>query len=254
MTTVETEGHARSAVVASGVRVRGGHTEEMASFGTSGRRHVSAPAAALFAVIVLVVMTVVLPGAVAQEPDELGDVDAGREVFASNCAACHGASAEGRGGTPALIGVDDHYTVEEVETIIREGRGGMPAFGGRLSDAQIEDVVAYLAVAPDDDDEAASRHGPPMDRWWDDMMWNGAASGLLVVWMVFGLLLTVLLVVGIVWLVRQVSSNGGRPTDHRQPPSTGAGSGTAREELDRRYARGEISREEYLAIRDDLES
>ena len=218
------------------------------------RRRASAPAAAVIVGMVLAVMGVVLPGAVAQEPDELGDVGSGRELFASNCAACHGASAEGRGGAPALIGVYDHLSVEEVETIIREGRGGMPAFGARLSDSQIEDVVAFLAAASDDDGEAAPRRGPHMDRWWDDMMWDGAGAGFMVIWMVLGLLLTVLLVVGIVWLVRQVSSDGGRPTDHQQPPSTGTGSGTAREDLDRRYARGEISREEYLAIRDDLES
>jgi len=76
----------------------------------------------------------------------------------------------------------------------------------------------------------------------------------MVVWIVLGLLLIVLFAVGIVWLVRRASSDGGRPTDHQHPPSTGTGSGTAREDLDRRYARGEISREEYLAIRDDLES
>ncbi|TVR23508.1 MAG: SHOCT domain-containing protein [Nitriliruptor sp.] len=85
-------------------------------------------------------------------------------------------------------------------------------------------------------------------------MWNGAGAGFMVVWMVFGLLLIVLLVVGIVWLVRQVSSNGGRPSDHQPPSASGSGSGSAREDLDRRYARGEISREEYRAIRGDLES
>jgi len=92
-----------------------------------------------------------------------------------------------------------------------------------------------------------------MDRWGDRMMWNGAGAGFTVVWMIFGLLLIVLLVVGIVWLFRQVSPDGGRPTDQQRPPASGPASGTAREDLDRRYARGEISREEYRAIRDDLE-
>lgn len=88
------------------------------------RRRASVPAAAAIIVMVLAVMGILLlPGAVAQEPDELGDAGSGRQLFASNCAACHGASAEVRGGTPALIGVHDHLSVEEVETIIREGRG-----------------------------------------------------------------------------------------------------------------------------------
>jgi len=86
------------------------------------------------------------------------------------------------------------------------------------------------------------------------MMWNGAGGMFMVVWVIFGLLLCVLLVVGIVWLVRQASSDGGRPTDHQRPPSSsGSTPGSAREDLDRRYEREEISREEYRTIRDDLE-
>lgn len=212
-------------------------------------------AATLLAVVMIVVTSVFLPGAAAQEPDALGDAQSGREVFANNCSACHGTSATGRGATPSLIGVYDRHTVDEVEAIIRQGRDGMPAFDATLGDAQIDDVLAFLAEGPDapetgpDAAETGPRTRPHMDRWWDDMMWNGAAGGFMVVWMIFGLLLFVLLVVGIVWLVRQVSSSDGRPTDQPRPSS----SGSAREELDRRYARGEIDREEYRAIRDDLE-
>lgn len=85
------------------------------------------------------------------------------------------------------------------------------------------------------------------------MMWNGAGGVGVVVWMIFGLLLLALLVVAVVWLVRQVSPNSGGPSDQQRTPSSGPASGSAREELDRRYARGEISREEYRTIRDDLE-
>ena len=137
----------------------------------------------------------------------------------------------------------------EDETVIRQGRAGMPAFDATLSDEQIDDVMAYVAQLSDDR-AVAPRNGPRMHRWWDDMMWNGVGSVFVVVWMIFGLLLIVLLVVGIVWLVRQVSSDGGRSAPSREPP---APQGSAREDLDRRYARGEISREEYREIRDDLE-
>jgi len=85
-------------------------------------------------------------------------------------------------------------------------------------------------------------------------MWDGFGGAFMVVWMIFGLLLMVLVVVGIVWLVRQLSSNGDRSVAQQGPPSSGPGAGSAREELDRRYARGEISREEYRTMRDDLES
>ena len=224
-----------------------------------GGRFGRVAAAALLAAAVFVATTLLLPSAAAQVPDTPGDVDGGRQVFANNCSACHGTSAEGRGATPSLIGVYDRYTLDEVETIIRQGRDGMPAFDATLSDAQVDDVLAFLAEGPDadatgpQDAEAEPGRMPHMDRWWDDMMWNGAMSGFAVLWMIFGLLLIVLLVVGIVWLVRQVSSDGGSRTDQQQPPASGPPSGSAREELDRRYARGEIDREQYRAIRDDLE-
>ena len=210
--------------------------------------------AVLLGVAVSLLALVSLPAAVAQEPvvaqepDGAGDVDDGRELFATNCAACHGASGEGRGAAPSLIGVSDRHTVDEIETVIRHGRTGMPAFDATLSDEQIDDVLAYITQLADDE-AMAPGNGPHMDRRWDDLMWNGAGGVVMVVWMIFGLLLITLLVVGIVWLVRQASSGGGRSEQHQQPSAQGS----AREDLDRRYARGEISREEYHEIRDDLE-
>jgi putative membrane protein len=87
-------------------------------------------------------------------------------------------------------------------------------------------------------------------RRWDDMMWDGAPAVFMWIWLVFGLLLLVLLVVGVIWLVRSIAAGGGNPP----PSSWSSGSGSAREELDRRYARGEITREEYQRIRADLEA
>ena len=52
----------------------------------------------------------------------------------------------------------------------------------------------------------------------------------------------VLVVLGIVWLVRRLSAEG---PSHRATPS-------AVDELELRYARGEIDRTTYLQMRDDL--
>ena len=71
----------------------------------------------------------------------------------------------------------------------------------------------------------------------------------MLIWIVFSVGVVVLIVLAIVWLVRSVSSGGTGPSS----PTATQGSGSAREVLDLRYARGELSREEYLQARHDLE-
>lgn len=68
-----------------------------------------------------------------------------------------------------------------------------------------------------------------------------------VFWVIFGLLLIALMVTGLVWMIRNI---GGRPL---------SGSGNKSEldspqhELDLRYARGDLTREDYLQRRADLQ-
>ena len=218
---------------------------------TSTRRGMLLLGVALGAVLLGSLMAA--PGVSASDDQQLGDVQAGRETFANQCARCHGPSAAGTTVAPSLVDVFERHTVEEIQDTIRQGRGGMPAFGPILDDQEIDDVTAFLAQV-EGTEPVGPRHGPGMHRWWDDMMWDGTAGwGFMIAWMLFGLLLIVLVVVGIVWLVRSVGSDGGRPSPPPSAPWTDAARGSAREELDRRYARGEIDREEYLRVRDDLE-
>lgn len=63
-------------------------------------------------------------------------------------------------------------------------------------------------------------------------------------WVLFGVAVLALAAAGLIWLVRRLTG----PT----PPATASGS-TALDELDRRYARGEIDREDYLERRVLLE-
>ena len=70
----------------------------------------------------------------------------GAQLYARNCAACHGSDGRGGVGVPLalpsfLASVDDEF----LRTTIREGRPGrvMPAFRD-LSDAQVDALVAYL--------------------------------------------------------------------------------------------------------------
>jgi len=78
------------------------------------------------------------------------DTAVGKELFASHCAACHG--AEGKGGIgPDLTRSDSKYghTQEALTESIRDGRpDGMPAFGNQLSAAETENLVAFVLSLP----------------------------------------------------------------------------------------------------------
>ncbi len=69
----------------------------------------------------------------------------GAQVFAANCASCHG--ADGGGGTgPQLAGgaaAKRFPDVEDQIAFVSQGSGAMPSFAGRLGPAQIREVVEY---------------------------------------------------------------------------------------------------------------
>ncbi len=78
-------------------------------------------------------------------------------------------------------------------------------------------------------------------------MMNGMMGGMMLLWVLFLLALIALTVTAAMWLVRNM----------RRPPSGRDGvpqGSAARGELDRRYASGELSREDYLQRRSDLET
>lgn len=70
---------------------------------------------------------------------------AGQELYASTCAACHGADAKGGIG-PDLTSANYKFgsSHDAVVSSIRDGRpGGMPAYGNQLSSSQIEELAAF---------------------------------------------------------------------------------------------------------------
>ena len=78
-----------------------------------------------------------------QQVVDSGDAGRGNEVYAQNCAVCHG--DDGGGGTgPALAGNEEYTDPDLVVPQIREGGGGMPAFEDRLDDQELADVSAFV--------------------------------------------------------------------------------------------------------------
>ncbi|MFN8613613.1 MAG: cbb3-type cytochrome c oxidase N-terminal domain-containing protein [Vulcanimicrobiota bacterium] len=81
--------------------------------------------------------------ALAAKPEVL---DAGKKVFMSTCASCHGNNAEGKIGPCLTDSVwkygDDDKTI--LETITKGRPGGMPAWGTFLKPDQVTSVAAYI--------------------------------------------------------------------------------------------------------------
>lgn len=76
-----------------------------------------------------------------------GDIASGQELFAANCAACHGPEGEGTGIAPEALNDADwlaEHSDEDLREAILEGVDGkMPAFS-QLSDQEVLDLIALL--------------------------------------------------------------------------------------------------------------
>lgn len=83
----------------------------------------------------------------AQAADDPADVDAGREVYANSCAGCHGAEGEGSDSGRSLIDIATQQPDRTVHIAsVTDGKGGMPAFGGGLSDEEIDASVSFVRL------------------------------------------------------------------------------------------------------------
>jgi mono/diheme cytochrome c family protein len=95
----------------------------------------------------------------APEPVTNEQASAGRAVFVekSGCNRCHPGGERGLG--PRLHGAEfeaKHPTDETIRRQIRTGGGGMPAFTpDRLTEQQVEDVIAYIRWLGDRPTKAA---------------------------------------------------------------------------------------------------
>lgn len=81
-------------------------------------------------------------------PAQAADAVAGSKIFTANCAACHA------GGNNLVISTKNlrketlekygMYSSNAIQTQVTNGKNAMPAFGGRLSEDEIEQVSAYV--------------------------------------------------------------------------------------------------------------
>ena len=146
-----------------------------------------------------------IPGEIPQPPP--GDASRGREVYAANCAQCHGST--GAGGvagagawTPPVIDLDAVAVAEA----IRVGPFEMPRFGEeQISDQEVGDVAAFL-------DFVGEEQGTPLGFVELNPVY---ASG-------FAFVFAVVILLSALWIA-------GRPTHFPDPEGQGAAQPAANE-------------------------
>lgn len=80
--------------------------------------------------------------------DDPAKVEAGKAVFTTNCAGCHGAAGEGvQGRGRPLVGVAAQQADRAVHIkSVTDGKGAMPGFGTKLKAEEIDAAVTYVRL------------------------------------------------------------------------------------------------------------
>lgn len=78
--------------------------------------------------------------------DDPSQIEAGRMIFETNCAGCHGAAGEGSDvGRPLTDIASQGERARHIESVTN-GRNNMPAFGDRLDEADISAAVSFVRL------------------------------------------------------------------------------------------------------------
>jgi mono/diheme cytochrome c family protein len=70
-------------------------------------------------------------------------------IWSQQCASCHGKDGSGNTAMGKKLGVKDYskeqgFSDAEATNIIKNGKGKMKAYKGKLSDADVKALVAYV--------------------------------------------------------------------------------------------------------------
>jgi cytochrome c6 len=75
----------------------------------------------------------------------------GADTYKAKCAMCHGADGSASSGMGKSMGLKSLASPDvqkmsdaDMSALITNGKGKMPAFKGKLTDAQVSDVVKYV--------------------------------------------------------------------------------------------------------------
>lgn len=75
----------------------------------------------------------------------------GADTYKAKCAMCHGADGLAAGPTGKAMKVPSFKTAEAIKdtdaefiAVTKNGKGKMPAYAGKLTDAQIKEVISFV--------------------------------------------------------------------------------------------------------------
>ena len=84
-------------------------------------------------------------------PVNASNLEMGKILFNSNCLACHNNGNNliipEKNLKKPILEANGMYTKEAIMYQILNGKNGMPAFGGRLSEIEIEEIAEYVLFA-----------------------------------------------------------------------------------------------------------
>ena len=78
---------------------------------------------------------------------QIAAAQSGADTYKAKCAMCHGADGSGKAamGTKPLGSADvQKMSDADLNAMITNGKGKMPAYKGKLTDAQIGDLVKFI--------------------------------------------------------------------------------------------------------------
>ena len=75
----------------------------------------------------------------------------GKAIFTTKCALCHGADGTGKTSIGKTLNIPDFHSPDvkklsdaDLKTVVTNGKNKMPPFKGKLTDAQIDQVISYV--------------------------------------------------------------------------------------------------------------
>jgi cytochrome c6 len=76
---------------------------------------------------------------------------AGKNIFVSKCSICHGPDGSGKTSMGKSLKIADLHSPAvqtlsdaDLKTVITNGKNKMPPFKGKLTDAQMDQVISYI--------------------------------------------------------------------------------------------------------------